>query len=255
MKNFTRIIGYGIAAFVSSVVLAQQPAAVATTPVVSSDMTWYFNENIEIHTFKDEGSSLVGLNQNFGLDLNNGFVFHLNAPVYSQDSLLSFGDLSLDVSWDFLKGKNSVLGEWGLSVGAGTYIPVGQEYFRSQNFNPFVSAEFDCKVSIFDFAQTAEYRFDGGESYITWLGAKTDSDVLTLGTDLSYKFDAFKVGVKFDQIYYVNTVGKQLFLGPVAEWNIANNINLSMGVLIPVYQDVATHEADVVITAGIGIKF
>ena len=61
--------------------------------------------------------------------------------------------------------------------------------------------------------------------------------------------------MKFDQIYYVNTVGKQLFLGPVAEWNIANNINLSMGVLIPVYQDVATPEADVVITAGIGIKF
>jgi hypothetical protein len=132
---------------------------------------------------------------------------------------------------------------------------VGSEYFRNANVNPYLNAAFDCKLWLFDFKQTAEYRFDGGESYITWLGAKTDSDIASLGTSLAYKWNSFDFGVEFDQFYYVNSGENQLFLGPTAKWNLASNIDLNAKVLVPVSQDVVTPEANAVFTAGIGIKF
>jgi hypothetical protein len=45
-----------------------------------------------------------------------------------------------------------------------------------------------------------------------------------------------------------------LFLGPVAKWD-AGSFDLSASVLLPVYQDVSTPEADVFVTAGIGFEF
>jgi hypothetical protein len=53
----------------------------------------------------------------------------------------------------------------------------------------------------------------------------------------------------------VNSGENQLFLGPVAKWHVASNIDLNAGVLIPVSQNVATPEANAIVTAGIAIKF
>ena len=53
----------------------------------------------------------------------------------------------------------------------------------------------------------------------------------------------------------VNVDEYQLFLGPVAKWDVASNVNLNAAVLVPVTQQVSTQEADVVVKAGLGIKF
>jgi hypothetical protein len=224
-------------------------------PVSNWDLAWSFNETVEIHTFKGAGSTLVGLNQNVSLDINKNFHVDLDVPVYTQDDNTTLSNINLGAAWDVWSGKNEYVGDWGFSVGAGMYIPVGSEYFRNANVDPYLNAAFNCKLWMFDFTQTAGYRFNGGESYITWLGAKTNSDVLSLETVLGYDWNAFKFGVELDQMYYVNSGEAQLFLGPTVKWSAASNVDLSMGVGIPVYQDVVTPEANAIVTAGLGIKF
>jgi hypothetical protein len=235
----------------TSSVFAQQAA-----PAPSAwDLKWSFNETIEVHTFKNNGSTLVGLNQNLNVDINKQFHVNLDVPVYTQDNNTTISNINLGGSWDALTGKNDYIGEWDLSIGGGIYIPVGSEYFRNANVDPYLNAVFGCKIWELDFAQSAGYRFNGGDSYITWLGAKTDSDVLSFGTDLSYDWNAFKFGLEFDQFYYVNSGEKQLFLGPTVNWTVASNVDMNLGVAIPVYQEVVTPEANAVVTAGVGIKF
>jgi len=222
----------------------------APAPVSNWDLKWSFNETVEVHTFKGAGSTLVGLNQNLSLDINKDFHVDLDVPVYTQDDNTTVSNINLGGAWDVLSGD-----KWGVSVGAGMYIPVGSEYFRNSNVDPYLNAAFNCKLWMFDFTQTAGYRFNGGESYITWLGAKTNSDVLSFETVLGYDWNAFKFGVELDQMYYVNSGEAQLFLGPTVNWSVASNVDLNMGVGIPVYQDVVTPEANAIVTAGLGIKF
>jgi hypothetical protein len=242
--------------FTSNVAQAQSESSQAKPAICcDADLKWYLNESVDIHTFKGSGSTLFAFNSTLGVDLTKDISLDLNIPVYSQDNNTTVSNISLGGSWDFIGGNNDVIGKWDLAVGGGVYLPVGSEYFRNANVNPYINAAFDCKLWVFDFKQSAEYRFNGGESYITWLGAQTDSDVVTLGTDLSYKWNSLDLGVQFDQVYYVNSDENQLFLGPVANWHVASNIDLNAGVLVPVSQDVPTPEADAIVTFGIGIKF
>lgn len=230
-----------------------QDAAPAAAP--AWDLKWSFNETAEIHTFKSGGSTLVGLNQNLSVDINNKFHIDLNVPVYTQDDNTTVSNINLGGMWDAIGGKNDTIGTWGLAVGGGIFIPVGSEYFRNATVDPYVNAVFNCDLWVLDFSQSAGFRFNGGESYITWLGAKTDSDILSFETDLSYAWNAFNFGLAFDQFYYVQSGEKQLFLGPVVNWNVSSDVDLNLGVAIPVYQDVVTPEANAVVTAGVGIKF
>jgi hypothetical protein len=261
MTNMTSKIGMSVAAAAlvstSAAVAQAQTAAIQAEPAIPvvTDLKWYLNESVDIHTFKGSGSTLFALNSTIGVDLTKDISLNLNIPVYSQDDNTTVSNISLGGSWDFIGGNNDVINKWDLALGGGVYLPVGSEYFRNANVNPYLNAAFDCKMWLFDFEQTAEYRFNGGESYITWLGAKTDSDVVTLVSDLSYKWNSFDFGAQFDQVYYVNSGENQLFLGPVAKWHVASNIDLNAGVLIPVSQNVATPEANAIVTAGIAIKF
>ncbi len=261
MKNMTHKIGTGVVtALLSTASVAQaQTAATKTEPSILSslsDMKWYLNESVDIRTFKGSGSTLFALNSTLGVDLTEDISITLDLPVYSQDDNTTLSNINLGGSWDLLRGENCcAVGTWNLSIGGGVYLPVGSEYFRNANVNPYINAAFDSKLWIFDFAQTAEYRFNGEESYITWLGAKTDSDVVTLGTNLSYELNSFDLGVELDQLYYVNSGENQIFLGPVASWNVASNVDLSAKVLIPVTQNVFTPESDVAFTGGLTIKF
>jgi hypothetical protein len=260
-----RILSYAtviIAALVfGHIAVGQTVTENATTPAATSSFgldikDWYFNENFQINTFKDSGSTLVGLNQTLGVSLTKDISVNLNVPVYTQDDNTTVSNIDLGANWaDLVNGNNSLIGDWKIGVGGGIYIPVGSEYFRNANVNPYLNANFDCKIWELDFAQSVGYRFNGGESYITWLGAKTDSDVLSLTSDLSYKWNSFDFGAQFDQFYYVSNGEYQLFLGPVCKWNVASNVDIGMTVLLPVVQEVSTSEANAVVKAGIGIKF
>jgi hypothetical protein len=254
-----RLLSYATA-IVAALTLGQFAVAQAAAPAAPAPLfavnNWYFNENVQLNTFKGNGTTLVGLNQNLGFNLTKDVVVDLNVPVYTQDDHTSVSNIDLGGKWgNLFGGKNSVIGDWNIGVGGGIYIPVGTEYFRNANVNPYLNAKFNCDLWVLDFSQSVDYRFVGGGSYITWLGAKTDSDVLTLVTDLSYAWNSWNFGLQFDQLYYVNVDEYQLFLGPVAKWDVASNVNLNAAVLIPVTQQVSTQEADVVVKAGIGIKF
>lgn len=242
--------------------VAQQTAVVSAPTTAAAPSAslfevknWYFHEGIDINAFKGNGTTFVGLNQTFGFDLMKNVSVNFNAPVYTQDGNTSVANLMLGGTWSAFKGNNSVLGDWFFDVGGGLYIPVGTEYFRNANVNPYLNGKFGFDLWKFDFAQTIDYRFVGGDSYITWLGAKTDSDVLSLVSDLSYVWDSWNLGVQFDQMYYVNTGEYQLFLGPVASWKAASNVSFDAAVLVPVTQQVTTAESNVFVKAGVGIKF
>ena len=233
---------------------AQEAAAPAAAPVFEVK-NWYFRESIDVNALKDNGGTFVGLNQTLGFDIMKDVTVDFNVPVYAQNGYTSVANLMLGANWAAFKGNNSVLGDWMLNFGGGFYIPVGTEYFRNANVNPFVNTKFGFDLWKFDFAQTVDYRFNGGESYITWLGAKTDSDVLTLVSDLSYAWNAWNFGLQFDQLYYVNSGEYQLFLGPVASWEVASNVSFDAAILIPVAQQVTSAESNAFVKAGIEVKF
>jgi len=240
------------AATMAQVVPATAPAASTSTFTLTD---WKVTENVMFNTFKDGGSTLVGLDTTLSLNLTKDIAVSLSAPVYTQGDHSSFGDLNLGGSWDLFSGKNDTLGNWSLALDGGIYIPMGAEFFRSQNVNPYIGADFGCMVWELNFNQTAQYRFDGGYAYIPVLGAQTDSDLMSFGSVLGYNWDKFEVGAKFDQYYYVNAGEAQLFLGPTAKWDISSNVSVNGSVLVPVYQDVSTPEANVLIGAGLSIKF
>ena len=251
-------VAASIAAAISPMAFGQA-AATAPAPsapsVVKNEFQWYFRESVDIYTFKGDGSNLVGIKQNLGLDINDNISLKFVAPIYTQDSEMSFGDLNLGAMVDVLKGENNVIGNWYFNAGVGVYIPTGVERFRSENVNPYINAALGFEVWKFDFVQTAEFAFNGGETFLPLLGTKVDTDVMSLGSDLTYKWNSFDVGIALDQYYYVTTGEKQLFLGPTVKWNIASNLDLNLGVGIPVYQDVATPESNAVVNFGLGIKF
>jgi hypothetical protein len=135
------------------------------------------------------------------------------------------------------------------------YLPVGSETFDSSNVDPFFTGEFGCKAWVFDFTQTAEFRFVGGGAYMPWLGAKTDSDVLTLGSNLGYKWGEFDLAAELTQIYYIDANEEQIFLGPVVSWSPNNTVSIEAKVDFPITQNTSTPETDMVVGVGLGIKF
>jgi len=253
-----RVITYA-AAMVAALSFGHMAAAQEAAPAASAPMfevkNWYFREGIDINALKDNGGTFVGLNQTVGFDLMKDVAVEFNAPFYEQNGNATVSNRMLGGTWSAFKGSDATLGEWFVNFGGGFYIPVGSEYFRNANVNPFLNTKVGFDLWKFDFAQTVDYRFNGGESFITWLGAKTDSDVLTLVSDLTYAWNSWDFGIQFDQLYYVNSGEYQLFLGPVASWEAASNVSFDAKVLIPVSQQVNTYESNAFVKAGIAVKF
>ena len=82
----------------------------------------------------------------------------------------------------------------------------------------------------------------------------------TLGGVVTYVCplgDKFNVGATVWQNYTVSDNGQQnILMGPNAQWNITDNVNLNGSVAIPVYQNVnASAEQNYVMSASLSIKF
>jgi hypothetical protein len=244
MDRFTTTLGAGLASAIAC------GAAAQTAPAPAHEMQWYFTETVQVNSMKGGADSLVALNQNLSVDLTSSLTAVLNVPLYAQSGQTSLSNIQLGAEFDAYEGKG-----WDIDLNAGVYIPVGEEFFRNENVNPYLGGVFNTKIAGLDFSQSLDYTFVGGNSYFVPLAAKTDSDLLTLGTDLFYKWESFKFGAELDQYYYVDTGEKQLFLGPTVKWSVASNVDLSLGVGIPVYQDVVSAESNALVTAGFGIKF
>lgn len=235
-----------IEAEVASMTDQSQEAAVG-------DIKWIVSETFEWHDIK--GDDLYVFDTEFALRFGEDTEISLGVPVYNQGGSTSVGSLRFGGEVDAFDGENDVLGEWNLALGGGVYVPVGSPSFDSQNFDPFLSAKFGCKLWWFDFVQTVEYRWVGGEAYSTWLGAKTDSDLLVLGSLLAYSWGDLGVGADFTQVYYVGNDESQLFLGPAAYWNVTSNVSVTAVVDFPLTQDVSVAETDVITSINLGIHF
>lgn len=242
-NNVGNTFGVGFA-----VALACGAAAQSSAP--AHEMQWYFTETVQVNSMKSGADSLVALNQTLSVDLTPSLTASLNLPLYAQSGQTSLSNIQIGVEYDAYNGAG-----WDIDLRGGVYIPVGEEFFRNENVNPYLGGVFNTTIMGLGFSQSVEYTFVGGESYFAPLAGKTDSDLLTLGTDLFYKWESFKFGAELDQYYYVDTGEKQLFLGPTVKWSVASNVDLSIGVGIPVYQDVISADSNAIVTAGFGIKF
>jgi len=250
------ILGVGIAATLTTAALAQGSSTQDEPSIKAaiSDIKWSINEDFGYYTF-DGGEDLLAFDTTFALSLNEDTEVFVSVPVYNQGDETSIANLAVGGEFVAAKGTDGLLGEWDLSLGGGVYLPVGSETFDSSNVDPFFTGEFGCKAWVFDFTQTAEFRFVGGGAYMPWLGAKTDSDVLTLGSNLGYKWGEFDLAAELTQIYYIDANEEQIFLGPVVSWSPNNTVSIEAKVDFPITQNTSTPETDMVVGVGLGIKF
>ena len=250
------MLGMGIAAFLATTALAQgsNPQDEPSIKAAVEDIKWSIHEDFGYYTF-DGGDDLLAFDTTFTLSLNEGTEVFVSVPVYTQGDETSIANLAVGGQFVAADGTNSVFGEWDLALGGGVYLPVGSETFDSANVDPFFTGEFGCKVWVFDFTQTAEFRFVGGGVYMPWLGAKTDSDVLTLGTNLGHKWGDFSLAAELTQIYYIDANEEQVFLGPIVSWNASSSVSIEAKVDFPVTQNTSTPETDMIVGIGLGIKF
>jgi hypothetical protein len=250
------MLGMGIAAVLATTALAQgsNPQDEPSIKAAVEDIKWSIQEDFGYYTF-DGGEDLLAFDTTFALSLNEGTEVFVSVPVYNQGDETSIANLAVGGQFVAADGTNPVFGEWDLALGGGVYLPVGSETFDSANVDPFFTGEFGCKVWVFDFTQTAEFRFVGGGAYMPWLGAKTDSDVLTLGTNLGHKWGDFGLAAELTQIYYIDANEEQVFLGPVVSWNPSSSVSIEAKVDFPVTQNTSTPETDMIVGIGLGIKF
>ena len=128
MTNMTSKIGMSVAAAAlvstAAAVAQAQTSALQAEPAIPvvTDLKWYLNESVDIHTFKGSGSTLFALNSTIGVDLTNDISLNLNIPVYSQDDNTTVSNISLGGSWDFIGGNNDVINKWDLALGGGTSL-------------------------------------------------------------------------------------------------------------------------------------
>lgn len=239
-----RISGVGFATVLACGAAAQSVSAPA------HEMQWYFTESVQVNSMKDGADSLIAVNQTLSVDLTPSLTASMNLPLLAQSGQTSLSNIRLGVEYDAYASKG-----WDVDLLAGVYLPVGEEFFRNENVNPYFGGVFNTTIAGLEFSQSVEYTFAGGNTYYVPLASQVDSDLLSFGTDLIYKWESFKFGAALDQFYYVDTGEKQLFLGPTVKWSVASNVDLSIGIGIPVYQDVISAESNAIVTAGFGIKF
>ena len=250
------MLGMGIAALLATTALAQGSSTQDEPSIKAAveDIKWSIHEDFGYYTF-DGGEDLLAFDTTFALSLNEGTEVFVSVPVYNQGDETSIANLAVGGKFVAADGTNPVFGEWDLALGGGVYLPVGSETFDSANVDPFFTGEFGCKVGVFDFTQTAEFRFVGGGAYMPWLGAKTDSDVLTLVTNLGHMWGEFGLAAELTQVYYIDANEEQVFLGPVVSWNPSSSVSIEAKVDFPLTQNTSTPETDMIVGIGLGIKF
>lgn len=255
MISNQNMLGTGIAAVLATTALAYggTPSEQSTEAAIS-DLKWSIREDVGYHAF-DGGDDLVAFDTTFVLAVDEGFDAFLSVPLYTQGDGTSIANLSIGAEFDLAEGTNEFIGEWNLAAGGGLYLPVGSEAFGSSNLDPFVTVEFGCNVWLLDFTQTAEYHFVGGNAYIPWLGAQTESDVLILGSRFAYGWQDFDFAAELTQVYYTDDNKEQVFFGPAVTWNPSSTISLEARIDIPLTQNISAPETDIILGFGIGIDF
>jgi len=208
-------------------------------------------ESVEIYAKKGNADTVAALNTTlaakaFGLD------WHFTVPVYVSEAS-GYGSMELGVSWDFLKGADFLGSKTTVNVEGGLWMPTGSAGYETTNLDPHIGLGANLDWTNWNFNQTFDYRFVPGTMYDPLIGYRIGEGVVSLVSDLDYKFaENFDVGLNITQKYFDG--GGVVILGPSMEWNAADDVNVNAGIGFPVWQDLAVSN-NCVVNAGVSFKF
>jgi len=249
MKTFIATALLGAATSVASAQSTPATTAPATAPAVINSIS--VNESL---TFwgKTNADTVVELDSTIKGKIYDLLGWHITAPVYTQD-YTGYGALDLGADYGLVKDAKFIGSVTNFNLEGGAWMPTGSAGYGTDNVNPHVGFDYNMTWGSVVYTQTFDIRWVGSVAYspvfgnFNNYGANAESFV-------AYKWDNLSVGVNLNQWY---TDGENVgYLGPKAEWSVANNVNLSAGIGIPVWQEVnSANENSWNFTAGVGIKF
>lgn len=259
MKKFATVLS-GLAA---SVAMAGTPAPAPESGLGSLKLD--LGAEAALYNFKGDGGSILAVVPELRVHgIAEGLVLFAELPVYSDDNLTNttgLGDLRLGASVRVMQEATDFGAAW-LDVEGGAEIPTAGGELGSANVNPFVGFVFgldEIAKSEFDFTQTFEYKFVGGEAFNPYLGGQTDADIIFMRTDLSVPVwgNALVGALTVKQNYTVDPGEQQLFVGPSVVWKPTDAVSVDFGVDLPVWQDLQSFrpENNVVVSGGFTINF
>lgn len=198
-------------------------------------------------------TTLFQLVQGVNYKINDTFTASLDIPVYIDDST-DLGAIGLDLIWNAWKNDSI-----SLALNVGVNSPM-ETQFGASSVDPTLGGVVTYLLpwSGAKFVQTVNYEFVTGDAYSLPFGSKVSDDILTADSSIVCPLgDKFNVGATVWQNYTVSDNGQQnILMGPNAQWNITDNVNLNGSVAIPVYQNVnASAEQNYVMSASLSIKF
>lgn len=208
-------------------------------------------ENVGVYAKKDSASTVAALNSTiaaeaFGLD------WHFTVPVFVSD-VSGYGGMDLGVSWKFLEDAEFLASKTTLNLEGGLWLPTGSAGYETTDLNPHVGFGVNMDWKDWNLNQTADYRFVPGSMYDPLIGSRISEDVISLVTDIDYKWTTgLDVGVNLTQEYFDG--GGVFLLGPSLEWDAASSVKVNAGVGFPVWQELAV-ENSCVVNAGVTVKF
>jgi len=227
---------------------ATAPAAPATAPLFDA---FTLSESVGVYDKKGNDSTVSALNTLLGVKAL-GLDWHLAVPVYVSDAS-GYGSIELGTSWDALKEVSFLGSKTTINVEGGLFTPTGSAGYEATDLNPHVGAGALLDWGAWSFTQTADWRFVSGSMYDPLLGTISD-DLATLVSSVDYKWtQSVKVGVDLGQ-YYLQGGQGTIMVTPNLKWAAASNVDISAGVGIPVWQELAV-ENNMVVNAGVSFKF
>lgn len=237
------------AASVATTVAAQDAKPVASAPLFSN---FTLTETVGVYDKKGSADTVAALNTLLGVKAL-GLDWHLAVPVYVSDAA-GYGSIELGTSWDALKGVDFLGSKTTVNLEGGLFLPTGSAGYDATNVDPHIGAGALLDWGAWSVSQTFDWRFiTGGTMYDPLLGTISD-DLATLVTAANYKLtDSVKVGVDLGQYYLIGGEGA-IMVTPNIKWAAAQSVDVSAGVGIPVWQELAV-ENNLVVNAGVSFKF
>jgi len=237
------------AASVATSAAAQDAKPVASAPLFSA---FTVTEKVGVYDKKGDATTVAAFNTLLGVKAV-GLDWHLDVPVYVADDA-GYGSIEFGTSWDALKEIDFLGSKTTVNLEGGLFMPTGSAGYEATNLDPHVGAGALLDWGAWTVSQTFDWRFiTGGTMYDPLLGTISD-DLATLVTGLNYKVtDSVKAGVDLGQYYLVGGEGT-IMVTPNLKWSAASNVEVSAGVGVPVWQELAV-ENNMVVNAGVSFKF
>jgi len=208
-------------------------------------------ENVGVYAKKDSASTVAALNSTIAAEAL-GLDWHFTVPVYVSDAS-GYGAMEFGASLNVLKDVDFLASKTVVNLEGGLWLPTGSAGYEATNLNPHIGFGANLDWKDWNLNQTFDYRFVPGSMYDPLIGSRISEDVISLVTDIDYKWTTnLDVGLNLTQEYFDG--GGVFLLGPAVKWDAASNVAVNAGIGFPVWQELAVENACVV-NAGVSIKF